>query len=562
MTFMISGFIFQSVNMLDYPSFTFKDDEGIYAGQAWAVLRLGQLTPYTYFYDHAPGGWLLAAGWMGLTGGVHAFGNSVDSGRVLVLVLHLAMIPLIFQITCRLGGNLVSAGLATALFSFSPLAIFYQRMFLLDNIMMFWLFLSPYLLLDEKGRLSHVVLSGITFGVALVTKETAIFLLPVIALIVWRQRRSHQSIFAVYSWFIPMVMVVSWYPFYAILKGELLGAGQAFNFFLGTPSGSGQGVSLVDALKWQSTRGGGGLFNFENLFWQLVRNDWFRRDPFLLTAGSAAIIFSLIFGLVRRNWLVPGLLGLMPLIYLARGGIVFDYYILFLIPFLCVNLGLVLGALLKWLPGKRASLVTGAITLALLIFYAASGSLLPLYTEHPDAAGRQALTWIKQNIPPSSYIITRDDLWADLHEQGLQGDSFPDAHSHWKVAADPAVRVSIFKDNWQNVDYLIMSPGLIQSLTDTNNTVALEALKHATLIKTWESAPGNTGLHPQQFIELWKVNKPVTNVQAPGKASPAPVLPLFQSVQLQPGITGKTTREVWDSFVRRLEIITESSSTN
>src|SRR4051812_28397459 len=123
-----------------------------------------------------------------------------------------------------------------------------------------------------------------------------------------------------------------------------------------------------------------------------------------------------------------------------------------------------------------------------------TGSLAPLYTEHPDTAGREAVRWIKQNIPSQSYLITRDDLWTDLREEGLGGPSFPNVHSHWKVASDPAIRATIFKDDWQNVDYLIMSPGLIESFTDTNNKVALDALSHATLIKKWEAQPGNTGL--------------------------------------------------------------------
>ncbi len=58
------GLVAHGLNMFHYPSFTLRDDEGIYAAQAWAVLRLGQLSPYTYFYDHAPGGWLLLAAWM------------------------------------------------------------------------------------------------------------------------------------------------------------------------------------------------------------------------------------------------------------------------------------------------------------------------------------------------------------------------------------------------------------------------------------------------------------------------------------------------------------------
>ena len=137
------------------------DDEGIYAAQAWAVLRLGRLAPYTYFYDHAPAGWILIAAWMGLTGGPHAFG-SADRQRP---GADAAAAPGDGPPALPPGPQ---AGLRrprrpcwrSCLFSLSPLAIFYQRLLLLDNIMLFWVLLSLDLLLDGWGRLCRIVLSG------------------------------------------------------------------------------------------------------------------------------------------------------------------------------------------------------------------------------------------------------------------------------------------------------------------------------------------------------------------------------------------------------------------
>jgi hypothetical protein len=120
----VVGLVAQGFNMFNYPAFSLLDDEGIYTAQAWAVLREHQLTPYTYFYDHAPGGWLLLAGWTALTGGPHTFGAAIDSGRVLMLVVHLSMVPLLFHLARKLGAGIGSAGLATFLFSVSPLAVF------------------------------------------------------------------------------------------------------------------------------------------------------------------------------------------------------------------------------------------------------------------------------------------------------------------------------------------------------------------------------------------------------------------------------------------------------
>lgn len=130
----IIALVAHAFNMFHYPSINRNEDEGIYMSQAWAVLREGTLSPYTYWYDHAPAGWILISGWLLLTGGPFAFGSAIDSGRVLMLVLHLGMVPLLYHLTRKLGASIPMSALAVFLFSVSPLAITHQRMVLLDNI--------------------------------------------------------------------------------------------------------------------------------------------------------------------------------------------------------------------------------------------------------------------------------------------------------------------------------------------------------------------------------------------------------------------------------------------
>ena len=75
--------------------------------RAWSVLREGQLNPYTYIYDHAPGGWLLIAAWdFILPHQFLAFGNPVDTGRVLMLLLHVGSVFFLFEIARKLSGGL------------------------------------------------------------------------------------------------------------------------------------------------------------------------------------------------------------------------------------------------------------------------------------------------------------------------------------------------------------------------------------------------------------------------------------------------------------------------
>lgn len=495
------GLVAHSLNMFNFPSIDFLDDEGIYTSQTWAVINLHHLAPYTYFYDHAPLGWMFAAGWVMLTGGFRTFGYgmTLDSGRVFMLVLHLAMIVFMYRVARKLGCNPTAAAFATLLFSLSPLAIFYQRILLLDNIMLFWILISLDLLLDSKGRLSRMILSGIVFGIAALSKETAIFLLPAMLYLVIQQRHKHHAAFGIGGWLVAAAIVISWYPLYAVFKNELFPPDQTYNFlFLNFNTGTNH-VSLLQSLTWQATRDGGGMFNFNNQFWQLVRSDWVPRDAFLFIGGSIAVLVNFVHGLRDRRFLAISLLGLFPLYYFARGGIVLNYYILFAIPFLALNLAAAFMPLLNRLPTKINALLGVAAFVGLVGGYWLVGTSQPLYTQDPSVAGREAVTWIKQNIPSNSYIIMRDDLWTDLREPGFGGPAFPNIYSHWKVAGDPAVYQTVFKNDWHNVDYLIMSPGLKDVFASTGDTVALNALSHAHKIAGW-SSEGN-------IVEVWKVDK-------------------------------------------------------
>lgn len=486
-------------NMFYSPAMNRLDDEGIYMAQAWAVLREGRLAPYTYWYDHAPGGWILIAGWLALTGGPLSFGSAIDSGRILMLALHLVMVLLLYRIARKLGASRPAAAVATLVFSLSPLAIYYQRFVLLDTIMLFWLLLSVELLLDGWGRLSRFVLSGVCFGIAILSKETAVFLVPAMLLLAWQQRWKHHGRFAIVGWLLPMAVVVSLYPLYAILKGELLPAGQSFGFFM-FGSRLDPHVSLSESLRWQASRSGGGMLNLDNQFWQLVRTEWLVRDAFLFAGGALATAANALRGARDRRLLIAGLLGLLPLFYLARGGVVFDFYVLFAIPFLCLNLGLLLDLAVRHLPARSNRTTVAIATAALLGGYLLSGALQPLYLDRSALPGREATAWIKRHLPADSRIVVRDGFWVDLHEEGLGGPAFPDAHSHWKVAADPAIKGGVFHEDWRRVDYLLMSPGLEDDFEATGNTVALEALRRSHPVKRWETGGA--------VVELRKVGQP------------------------------------------------------
>src|SRR5690242_7843762 len=160
-------FVSHAYHMFSYP--LYLGDEGIYTGQAWAVLKGIGLTPYTYTYDHAPAGWLLIAAWLRLLPrGVAQWGMAENSGRVLMLLLALD-------------------------------------------------------LLTEGRGLFALLASGAAFGIAMLSKENAVFFTPIMAYALYAaSREQHFYRFGVAGWLYVSLTIISFYPLFAYLKGEFL----------------------------------------------------------------------------------------------------------------------------------------------------------------------------------------------------------------------------------------------------------------------------------------------------------------------------------------------------
>src|SRR5215470_16538083 len=98
-----TGAFTHGFNLFNYPLYI--TDEGIYIQQAWSVLRENRLSPYTYFYDHAPAGWLVIAGWVAvLPAQFQQFGNANNTGRMLMLICHVISTFLLYRVTNQLSG--------------------------------------------------------------------------------------------------------------------------------------------------------------------------------------------------------------------------------------------------------------------------------------------------------------------------------------------------------------------------------------------------------------------------------------------------------------------------
>jgi len=508
---MIVGAISHGYHIFLYPLYI--TDEGIYMERAWSVLREGALSPYTYYYDHAPAGWLLIDAWVFLLPRqFETFGNAINTGRVLMLLVHVGSTFLLFQITRRLSGSTIAAVVACFFFNVSPLAIFYQRQVLLDNLMVFWVLLSLYLVTNDDQSILTPLFSGLAIGISVLTKENAIFFLPVLGYLLYvkvRQQRNFR--FVLSFWFFGCFSVVSIYFLMAVLKNELLPS--HLDFDLNRPPAD--HVSLMYTIWQQLHRNQGGIMDLHSTFWTFSLGAWLPKDMFLLAGGMVATFFNLFIGLKDRKRhygeLVVALLALGYTFYLVRGSVMLEFYVVPLIPFLAINIGMVVGRIVRMVPeGKRLWLLSGMTRSILLgAFFAVLISPIGSYVLVRDQYGKTVphdlyklpltamqeaqLAFIRAHIPPNATVIMDDDLWIQLHDIRPY---YPYAVSHWNASGDPAVSNKLFNKNWQNIDYIVMSNKMLISMQQNNaggsENYILEALQHATPI--WQMKRGDISL--------------------------------------------------------------------
>lgn len=478
MVALAGSFCAHAINMFYYPHY--EQDEGTYMMYAWAILH-GSITNYPYGYGHPPLAWMQIAAWVKLTGGLATFGNAINSGRVLVLLIAIGSSLLVYQIARKLGASISISLLALALFSFSPISITFQREVLLDNFATFWFLLSFYLLVAGKSRLFYTVTSAICFGISLLSKEVVVVFVPVMLYGVWLHTSRFQRRFALVAFTYIVIAAGSAFLLMAALKGEL------FPYEWHLPWDHHPHLSLIDTYVTQSQRG-------QNQGSFLISWDaWVSGDPLLLFLGIAAPLFNLITGWKNRKHLFLALLALSFWALLLRGGVDFPFYIIPLIPLIALNAVFAFKTLTGWIDRIIRFELVGVL-LALVAFIALANydvrhtqEPYNLYTLRPAVVETETLTWIRAHVPGRALTVINSNLYTDLHEQDGEGvgdsTTYPHAEVYWNVALDPGLHDTLLKGNWDRIDYIVADLGMLHDIETYGGGMNMikTALEHSVL---------------------------------------------------------------------------------
>lgn len=483
----------QAENMFQFPYY--QDAEGTNIANTWSVLNGGDLSPYTYAYEDPPTGRFILGAWTLLTGGFSQFGFVLDSGRVLMLGLHLLSVAFVYGITRKLSNSTLAAILAAVVFAFSPLVTSIQRRVLLDNIMLVFLLGAFYLSIGKERTLYHYLLAAIAFGMAFLIKTDALwFLIPMLFTIRITSHPQHRR-FAHTIFLTMSILLMSLYALYAQMRLELFPEG----FFLG---GDFPHVSLIESMMDRGPDTGvflniaSGLGNGIDQ-WTNVSN--ITADPIIVFAGAIAIVFTMILSVDNK--------GLRPLVAMVLGfagamlfgGQVFPADVIMVLPFFAAAIGIVAAAI-----ASAATVITEngvfkllltLLTLGIVLypFWTFYSARLEIYTVNQVDGQLEAINWVERNLPQDALVVTDNYAWVTLRGE------MPNVHHYWKVDTDPDVKFTLLNDNHCSIDYLITTPQVLSDIDGFNMDLMRRAYNSSELLMSYE----NNGWP----VQVWQVSK-------------------------------------------------------
>jgi 4-amino-4-deoxy-L-arabinose transferase-like glycosyltransferase len=485
----------QGWNIAGYPSMS--DDEGTYLAQAWAVAHGLGMTPYTYWFDHPPLGWIQLAtvSWIPA---LIFHGPSqlvVAYARIIMLPYTAASCILLYVLARRMTLPRWAAGLAILLFGLSPLSVTLQREVFLDNIAVTWILAAFVLAYSPRKHLWHHVAAGLCAGVAVLSKETMLVAVPGLVVALWQNAHKDTRRYSFVGFTGAFVLLLVQYPLYAALKGELWAANGK--------------VSLLAGIEYQLTRPGSGSVFSSGSNAYSVLHSWLFYDPVLIVAGTAAVVIALAFRQLRP----VAIAGVVLVLAAIRGtGYLPAMYVIQMLPFFALNVAGIADRLVAFILTFRArpvfwQQVTRLAVVAVCLVVAAV-YVVPKWahgdhiadTQNLNAGDSEAVDWIATHIPHpgNERVVVDDTLWLNMVDDGFKAGR-RDIY-FFKLDVDPDVMDSLpgpEADKWKGIQWVIETPYMYANEGGIPTVKAL--LSHSEVV--WSYGSGG----PTSEIEIRKV---------------------------------------------------------
>jgi hypothetical protein len=315
---------------------------------------------------------------------------------------------------------------------------------------------------------------------------------------VWLHTTRFQRKFSLVAFIYTVISIGSSFVLMAVLKGELFPAGLL-------PWDHHPHLSLLDTFFQQAERGQNeGSFSVS---W----STWTGSDLLLIVFSIGAPLFNLVMGWWNRRRLLLSLLAISYWALLVRGGVIFPFYIIPLLPLAAFNAASAIHTACQ-LIGKVERFFTRPVNnpawdkgnvsgdwrqdlLHVLLLFAITIALISYdmkqaynYTvQQPALAQTDALLWIRNHVSQNSLLVINSYFYTDLHEEGGEGVGngalYPYAHIYWNVAYDPELHNGLLKNNWNRIDYIVTDPAMLNDIRSRGGPMSIidQALDNSVL---------------------------------------------------------------------------------
>jgi hypothetical protein len=454
-------------------------DEGVYMRRAMHVMA-GLGPQEAYYYDHPFFGQIFLASMLTAIGYPQSLSPSpdvpsiallYDVPRTLMSILAIIDTFLIYKISDRLYNRKVAL-FASVLFAVIP-TTWFTRMILLDCILLPFLLSSILIAVHTRSFKSHegegrkdvinnilIILSGILLGTAIFTKIPAFTIIPLVALLIYRNNGQRLKSLAI--WFIPVVAIPLLWPAQSLAVG-------AFN-------------SWIDNVLWQINRENAGLPWI--LFLLAVS------DPFIFVVGFGGLAYSFI----RRDMVI--LLWVLPFMaFLGFMGYTNFFYWIPILPALCIGAAKLTVDMLEKTKKINPKTFTIAVLSSIIAFGLVSTTLLNVadVTSAQLESAAYAVSYLEEDEGRGNLTVISNPVYSWIFKYVFHEDN---------IMSDYRDMLYFPVDTSRNVVLLIDDPRFKLDMGAENDQLLQELQRNTTAIATFKGKVTNFDLRLYPYTNL------------------------------------------------------------
>ena len=449
----ISAFI-HLWNPIGFPEIFY--DEGVYMHRTMNVIN-GVGPQDGKFYDHPFFGQIFLGSILYAIGYPDSLNPSSDSieslyeiPRILMGILAVLDTFLIYKITQK-QFQTKTAFAASFLFAVMPITWITRRV-LLDSILLPFVLLSVLLAIyskDSKHRSWLILFSGVSLGLAILTKVPAFTMIPVVVYLVYSQHKNKKLVVLL---MVPILLLPMIWPAYSVIYDQ-------FDYW------------KRDVL-WQTQRQNTGIHNTALSFAAI--------DPVLFGLGVAGLFYAGI----KRNWFL--LSWTIPfVVFLSLIGYTQYFHWMILLPVFCIGASVLILDLGKNLNHKSKHLIPIFVMVVILSF----GSINTILLLGLNVTSNQfeAASFASDVALQNDSVILAGPQFSWIYNDVLQQNNFQDyslilfkpAPSNFILIVDPHFHLDSYRGD------------ILSQLYNTTST-----------IKTFSSAKSNYNVYTYPYSSL------------------------------------------------------------